>query len=485
MCFSQTTENSSKSSSRSSRDIDFTDTEDFLYKTVSPDGLGYLMRFTNNKSLLHVQGSPYQMGYQHGYLCASNVSRMASMEYFMVIFNMVFDFAGNIVEDLEKIAKDTIIETFKDIIPEETINQIFEDAKQFSIDLFFKLLHFICKLNEHYVPQEFRDEMRGVAEGATAAGYETSYENVLFLNMGMDALFSLVFPLATILLAIDAIDGTIDFHMCNGFVATGDGTDGATTIMGRYFMYPDDVFREYALLIEQDPDDGHAFISTSAPGFVGVTAAMSSQGIGIGMQVCNALDCTPGRTGMGVILTARKVVQYADELSDAVNMIRFSKRGTSWIYIIGDGRGLETGGVALEVSAHYCFARYTDYERPWYIPEIYSQIENEDGLVVATNHFISTEMNVLSISISVVAVFGGSIGRYERLVEDTLESYGEINFTKCRDLIAPEWKIWQNNEHSMATVDASISCWDLTNLKTMALFGYCKDEWVYHELTIE
>ena len=51
----------------------------------SPDGKGYLKEIGPDKYLLHIEGSPYEMGYQHGYLVAEGTSRMASEEFFVKV----------------------------------------------------------------------------------------------------------------------------------------------------------------------------------------------------------------------------------------------------------------------------------------------------------------------------------------------------------------------------------------------------------------
>jgi hypothetical protein len=309
------------------------------------------------------------------------------------------------------------------------IEQIFNDLDQSITDLLLALVLMIAKNNLKYVPQALIEEMRGVADGATAAGYPTSFDNVLILNMAFDAILSIVYPIITPLLPI--LEALGIFHMCNAFVAHGSATSNGDTIMGRDFMFNAAVFSEVALLIEQDPDSGNKFVSTTAPGFVGVTAAMNEKGLGIGMDMCPSVDCTPAEFGMGCLLTARYVIQNADELSEAVNIIKNSKRGVSWIYPIGDGRGSEVGGCALEVSAHYCYPRYSDYKKPWWLLNIYPQIETKKDLVVIANHFIRSEINILSLSYAVE----DSRWRYEVLVDLALDMYGNINHLSGRELI--------------------------------------------------
>jgi hypothetical protein len=445
--------------------------------TYSPDGKGYLKEIGSGKSLLLVEGSPYEMGFQHGYLCAEGTSRMASEEFFVKV---VLGFLGL---DGDGILSSIIdVQDIKDalgwLIPPDVIEQIFNDLDQSITDLLLALVLMIAKNNLKYVPQALIEEMRGVADGATAAGYPTSFDNVLILNMAFDAILSIVYPIITPLLPI--LEALGIFHMCNAFVAHGSATSNGDTIMGRDFMFNAAVFSEVALLIEQDPDSGNKFVSTTAPGFVGVTAAMNEKGLGIGMDMCPSVDCTPAEFGMGCLLTARYVIQNADELSEAVNIIKNSKRGVSWIYPIGDGRGSEVGGCALEVSAHYCYPRYSDYKKPWWLLNIYPQIETKKDLVVIANHFIRSEINILSLSYAVE----DSRWRYEVLVDLALDMYGNINHLSGRELIdflhPPNYDYYGSD--ITQPVSASKSCWDLTTLEVYALYGNYDDPWAYHQL---
>ena len=444
----------------------------------SPDGKGYLEEIGPDKYLLHVEGSPYEMGYQHGYLAAEGTSRMASEEFFLKV---VLGFLGLDGDGLLSALID--VEDVKNalgwLIDPEVIEQIFNDVDQSITELLLQVVLLICQNNVNHVPQEFLEEMQGVADGATDAGYETLFENVLILNMAFDAILSIVYPIITPLLPILEALG---IHMCNAFVANGRATTDGRTIMGRDFMFNGAVFHEYALLIEQEPDNGNKFVSTTAPGFVGATAAMNEKGIGIGIDMVPAVDCKPGDFGMGGLLTVRNVIQNADELSEAVNIIKNSKRGVSWIYPIGDGIGFQKGGVAVEVSAHHCYTRYSNYKKPWYLFWLPSepQIEKKNDLVVITNHFIRPEIHNLALSVAVE----DSKWRYETLVDLCLDAYGDIDTAKGKELIdflhPPNYDYYGNDVTQR--VDASITCWDLTNLEVNALYGHYDDPWAHYEL---
>jgi len=446
--------------------------------TYSPDGKGYLKSIGTNKNLLHVEGTPYQMGYQHGYLLAQGVSYMASKSVFKQIILGFVGLDQNEARALlsQYLTKGVIKTLLGSLISSSTIDSLFATLNDI-LDIVIEIVKIIINLNKGYVPSEFLQEIQGIVDGVIKRGYSISFTDVLMLNMGFDALLGFVYPVVTPILPLLELFG---FHMCDAFVAYGSATSDGRTIMGRNFMFNPLGFKDYGLLIEQKPNSGNKFVSVAAPAFVGVVAAMNTKGIGVGMDMCPAIDCTPGSFGMGTLLTARKVAQYANELSEAVSIISSSKRGVSWIYVLGDGRTTQRGGCAVEVSAHYCYTRYANYAKPWYLPWVYNQIETKSDLLIVANHFIRPEINVLAGSYGI----SDSRWRYETLTNLALSYYGTITTTKGKLLVdylhPPNYGYYGSS--TTQPVGASRTCFDLTNLQVWSLYGYYNQEWAYYQL---
>ena len=51
----------------------------------------YLKDLGNGKKLLHLEGTPYEMGYAMGYLVPDEVRRITSLEYFMAVIDAMGD----------------------------------------------------------------------------------------------------------------------------------------------------------------------------------------------------------------------------------------------------------------------------------------------------------------------------------------------------------------------------------------------------------
>ncbi|QEE18013.2 C45 family autoproteolytic acyltransferase/hydrolase [Promethearchaeum syntrophicum] len=448
----------------------------------SPDGKGYIEELSSGKQLIHMEGSPYEMGYQQGYLDPISVERLASVDWFKnVVLNLLEAEDWILLFIMKKVLNyNRLMSEVGSVVDEPTIAAVAAqstDNLDMLLDKLFILCHELVAYNSIYVPQEFLDEIQGVADGATDAGHPVSYEEVLLLNMGMDALLALAYPVVEpYLFWMDLFS----FLSCSGYVAQGAATTDGHTIMGRHWQFTSYVTHEEMILMEYCPDSGNQFLSTSCAGFVGVTSAMNDQGLGIGNDMVPAQDCNPANFGMGTLLTARYVMQYTNQLSEAINFITTHTRGCSWIYGIGDGRNGETGGVALETSTNYYRVRDMTYTRPWWAIFSFNTIEKKSDLVTYTNHYIYYRMNDLADSTAI----DDSVDRYTWLTNLALDMYGTLDLDSGSVLIdylhPPNYGYYGSD--LTQPVGCAVTCWDLTTLEAKALFGYYNDDWVYRSL---
>lgn len=417
----------------------------------SPSLSGGKLENLGGKCLLRVEGSPYEMGYQHGYMLASGVRRMTK------------EFIYAVVEGYG--------------IPRELA------------DLLKPLLVAMCKANEKFIPREFREEMKGIVDGANCYGNlhlenweNLSYEDVLLLNLGFDVLLSIAYPLVTPLLPLEKL-GIPSPLSCDGFVVQNRATPDGKVRMGRNFMFTAEVFSEEALLIEYVPNKGKRFVSVTAPGFVGVTSAMSEEGIAIGMDMVPAMNTRPAVVGMGCLLLARKVVQFSRSLEEAVCTIKRAVRGTPWLYIVGDGGGGRRCGAVVETSADFCEVRYNDYIYPSkfkFLP-LPKQIEEYEDVVALANHYIVPEMILKTGSYAI----NDSLSRYEELVRRLTEAYGRIDDNKGRELVNYLWHWGYYGKDPSKPIGGSRTLYNLTDKKLYALYGTYGDNWACYDFSTQ
>lgn len=397
------------------------------------------------KFVMHLEGTPYERGYGMGYLAPEAVSRICSFEYYKGVIEYV-------------------IKT--EVDSEGKLTPIFKKIKD-------GFRESVARHKAKLSP-EMLDEMQGVAHGASDQGYPLTIDDVVLLNVGIDALLTVAYPLMVPLMpALESVPSA-----CNAFVAFGDYTANGHTYMGRDFMFSGKIFSDYAMVIEQVVDENRSFVSVAPPGFLGVMTGMNNSGIGIGVDMITAMDVEPVFGSIGCLLTCRKVLEEAQSLDEAVDVIRTTRRSAPWIYAIGDGKG---GGAMVEASARYFKVRDSAWRLPWYLRwlTIPKQMEREDELVVATNHFMVPKMAILTLPY----VKKTSKWRYEMMLGLLEGQKGALNKESAQEIIDflhpphPYYK----NEDPCQIVNASVTLFDLTEKKLWSLFGgYC-DAWMAFE----
>jgi hypothetical protein len=383
---------------------------------VSPDKKGKLtiLDAATKKYLVHLEGSPYAMGYQHGYLLAEEVKFTCSLDFFRAI---ALDFLGSDA-------------TLKSVIDNDTL-----------FTAIMNTLQAVALTQTIYATDDMRQEMKGIAEGAKKRlgelGQSTGsvcYERVMLTNLAFDVILSYVYPIivnqyltADQKKAVNAEAVVANMHMCDGFVATPSATATGGTIMTRSFMITE-IIGARSVLMEYVPSSGNKFVAVNVPGFVGTPAAMNQYGVSIGMDMVPALKTNAVAPGMGCLLTARYAMQYSSSVPTALAAIKNSvTRGVPWIYIVADS---STGAIAeaaattglgwMPDQAKYFAARYVDYgfdatKNP---QAGIDQIETRPDLVLTSNHYIDPAVRAASGSYAVKE----STARYDYLTGRVLEA---------------------------------------------------------------
>ncbi|MDY6934911.1 MAG: C45 family peptidase [Spirochaetota bacterium] len=460
----------------------------------------------SNKYILKLRGTPYEMGFQYGYLIGDHALIMAR-------------------EYPEKILMCNV-ESFPIEISISLDGDILDVGIAPNIHIKFNCWT-ILSYHLNSVPAEFLQEIDGIVDGAAAAGHITDTEksrerfrkDLLFINMGQDIQSTIYYKLKSILQLIypnqeDKVE-TIP-HSCDGFVALNDATENGNVIMGRDFMFHRDVFYEHGILIEYNPDNGNSYVNVAAAGLVSVVSGMNSKGIAIGAHVTPCRNVNYFTAGMGVSFLKKKVMQEANELSEAIEILKNNKRGVPWIVILADGQGEEQGGAVVEYSANFFKVRHTDYEwNPTYIQRLLGytddlQIENNPNVVIAANTFITPEMNIWTRPIYskkflwnsrerykciLDQIFNVNYGLYERINMDNgmnlvnylhadLENYREgytdyhiLDYVWMPEVLEDDFVFSEG-----LPVSGSRTIFDLGNLELKTLYGKYGDPWVFYTM---
>jgi isopenicillin-N N-acyltransferase like protein len=132
------------------------------------------------------------------------------------------------------------------------------------------------------------------------------------------------------------------FH-CSGFAVFGDAAQGRI-FHGRVLDYMKGIgLEQNAVVIVHQPDQGHAWANVSYAGFVGSVTAMNARHISIGEMGGRGEGQWDGKP-MAQLM--REVMEQANTLDEAVEIMRRGPRTCEYYYVIADGKTKRAVGIA-------------------------------------------------------------------------------------------------------------------------------------------
>lgn len=233
--------------------------------------------------ILHVSGSNYEMGYQHGSILQEEVQ-----------------------QDIRAFLNYS------------------HDSKEYLLS--------VWNLMKEYVPQEYIDEMHGMADGA-----EISYDDLAAAN-------------------IEIIIGHI--VACFGISAWGNATVDGKLYQTRSFDQPLDIsdpvtgtlVHDNAVLIVRNPENGYTSIAPSFAGSMHGGGGFNSQGIAVGQQALWSKDYSfHGAPGQ---IRVQEVLDHAATAQEAIDILTTNK-DVAWNFIVSDSK--IPAGYAVEVTGNYSY----------------------------------------------------------------------------------------------------------------------------------
>ena len=298
---------------------------------------------------LHIEGEPYERGYQHGYLLAAetvdHIQRWSN-----VIHNSPMLDTKYYDQESEKYEK--VSKTWWNFC-RNNIERIYWDR----------------------TPEEYQQEMKGIADGVKDRGGKifdrwVDYIDILTINQMfewmtrnenlkksfhpfkdlLNSIKSLVpMSVGDIGEAIDSFLNQPKTDHCNAFIATGDATtDGqivaAHDIRCGGWWYSYYVAQRWNVILDIAPSEGNRLMFHSSPGFIWSDANYYQNEEGI---VVMDTTCPQGlwrNKGYSMVIRTRRAAQYSENLDDAIDYL-MEKNDGLWTaaYLIGDS---ETGEIA-------------------------------------------------------------------------------------------------------------------------------------------
>lgn len=260
-------------------------------KLIAEEGPGKLYQ-VGEHFVCVMEGTPAEMGYQHGRLLAKQIQRVLK--------------EGYMVRTLQNRGYST-----------EYVNE--QSARM-----------------EKHIPSEYIDEMRGIVEGYRAAGIgDIAYEDI---RSGVTQ-------------AEICHHGPNAPPACTNFAVFGRWTTDGRLLHGRNLDW--DIQRgaqEGAVILVWRPKGGVPFMMAGWAGGIGSVSGMNARGITIGEMTSATNDET--FDGMPLMVVMRHICENASNLDEAVAIMQQAPRTTGWNFVIGDNKVPDAR--ALEVDARNC-----------------------------------------------------------------------------------------------------------------------------------
>jgi hypothetical protein len=256
-------------------------------ETVARCGAGWLERI-DGYAVLHLKGTPYEMGFQHGTLLRKDVREN-------------LDHLLNVKGEQEVLELGPLR-----VKPRQLIATIVQTQKPF-------------------VPTEYQEEIRGLAEGAGV-----SFEDARVANFIPEM-----------------------FH-CSGFAVMNSATKDGTLYHGRVLDYSIDWrLQEHCVLVVAEPQGGIPFVNVTYAGFVGSVTGMNARHVSIGEMGGGGIGHWEG---VPMAFLVREVLQGARDLDEAISIFRDNPRTCQYFYVIADGKTNRAVGMEASWNAFYTIA---------------------------------------------------------------------------------------------------------------------------------
>lgn len=208
-----------------------------------------------------------------------------------------------------------------------------------------------------HVTEEYKEEIFGVSQSASD-GYKyigTKYSRILNYHSAHD----IGHALQNMMLV-----------GCTSFGTWGNASADSTMIIGRNFdFWVGDNFSKNKIVAFVNPSAGYKFMSVTWGGFIGVVSGMNEKGLTVTINA--AKSSIPSEAATPVSLVAREIVQYAQNIQEAIAIAKKRKMFVSESFLVGSAA--DNKAVIIEKTPDSL--------------SIYDPNRNE---ILCTNHFQSS-----------------------------------------------------------------------------------------------
>jgi len=314
--------------------------------------------------IMHLKGSPYEIGYQHGVLLRDEI-------------------------------KQGVVRQYADVIT--------HGHGGFSITNWFlaKFLDYkVYRPLEKSQSPDLLAELKGIADGSGV-----SY-NTIFKANHDTAVTMTMMPMLIHSSVKEFQKMGIDIGACSTFVATKEAALNGKTVVGRNTDYHGlGGWPKYQTVMFVEPDQGYKHVKMGTAGILMWTPGMNEKGLVLCQHLMFYDDCQPN--GWNIAAFTDEILRKADSVESALDIINNNPRGASCGFVITDGKTREA--VAVEVSTSGAAVRHLD-----------------KGALAMTNMAVSEEKKPIDF-VNLYNLNEGCPARYFRLMQLVREHQGQVD----------------------------------------------------------
>lgn len=229
----------------------------------------------------------------------------------------------------------------------------------FKQKLLIKALKYYNRDLYQYIPNEYKAEIYGISKYATNHFdfLGTAYQRNLYLHGAHD---------------IGHAFQDLALVGCTSLAVWGPNSKDGELLIGRNFdFYVGDEFAENEVISFVKPEDGHAFMSVSWPGMIGVVSGMNDKGLTVTLNA--GKSSIPFKAKTPISIVAREILQYASTLEEAIEIAKTKKVFVSESIMVGSAK--DKKAIVIEIAPK----GFGVYEVP------------NSSILICSNHFQSAE----------------------------------------------------------------------------------------------
>jgi hypothetical protein len=240
---------------------------------------------------LHIEGKPYERGFQHGKLLALEIGDIKRSLEYLTYWNTGMKW------------------------------QFFVDASE--------------RLFVPWIDQEYMDEICGIADGAQNAGVNVSWQEILAWN-GYEEITDYWWPNEKSGKYAKGEKSNKDH--CSAFIATGSATKDGRIVMAHNTWSEFEIGQFSNLILDIEPSQGHRIFMQSDPGYIDSFSDFFVTNAGLmGTETTIGGFSLYDPNEAPEFFRVRKAMQYSDDLHEFVETMKKNNNGgyaNTWL--LGD-----------------------------------------------------------------------------------------------------------------------------------------------------